>query len=436
MAFEEIIKNAYNESVNGIRKGDKEEEVLAIQNYIKNAKRILVANKNETKPKVINKCLKNFGLPEVEHLKIDTNLADLNRTPAIAKCLMAVDQSESDIIIARGRLGLPGSGSMLIFMDNKGRILTGGFSPSHVVHKKSLEEAVYDETKMALERVGFKEINNINSSTIIDGGKCQTGITSEVLTIKSNLRVIDIINTIINKKSLAILNWIKPLENIQLDNIVIAGSYLTGLAIANLLKTHYKNITIVDIYPNLQELVVKFPLNQNTNSKTDKINFSENIDLIKTADCVIDTTGLGGLSIEQSKLIDAKVFLIEDPIAEENDSILKDKNNMYERIKNVKSQYKSILKTKGLNTKTSGTMTLTVDILLKSINHILKKPGVLYAVSEMTFFEGLIFKEDNISKFLDLIESPAITTSTLNHYNLDNIISMFLDEINSSIISL
>ncbi|MDR1819234.1 MAG: DUF3236 domain-containing protein [Methanobrevibacter sp.] len=159
MAFEEMIKTAYEESFKGIRKGDKNEEILAIQNYIKESRRIVVVNKKNVKPKVINKCLKNFGISEVEHLKIDTDPADLSRIPAIAKGLMAVDQCEADIIIARGRLGIPGSGSMLVFMDNKGRILTAGFSPSHAVHKKSLEEAVYSEAKMALERIGLKEIN-------------------------------------------------------------------------------------------------------------------------------------------------------------------------------------------------------------------------------------------------------------------------------------
>jgi hypothetical protein len=159
MVFEEIIKTAYKESFNGMRKGDKEEEILAIQKYIVEAKQIRVANKKNIKPKVINKCLKNFGIGEAKHLKIDTDPADLSRTPAITKCLMAVDQSAADLIVARGRLGIPGSGSMLVLMDNKGRILTAGFSPSHIIHKKPLEEAVYNETKMALERIGLKELN-------------------------------------------------------------------------------------------------------------------------------------------------------------------------------------------------------------------------------------------------------------------------------------
>ena len=37
MAFEEIIKNAYEESENNCRFGDKIEEITAIQDYIKNS---------------------------------------------------------------------------------------------------------------------------------------------------------------------------------------------------------------------------------------------------------------------------------------------------------------------------------------------------------------------------------------------------------------
>ena len=90
-------------------------------------------------------------------LQIDTNTADTSRIPALAKAYMALDQSDADLIIARGRLGIPGSGSLLIFIDNKGRILTAGTSPSHAIHKKSIEEAVYKEACEALEKIGFEK---------------------------------------------------------------------------------------------------------------------------------------------------------------------------------------------------------------------------------------------------------------------------------------
>ena len=72
-------------------------------------------------------------------------------------CSIGIDQSDADLIIARGRLGIPGSGSLLIFIDNKGRILTCGTSPSHAIHQKPIEEAVYNEACEALEKIGFEK---------------------------------------------------------------------------------------------------------------------------------------------------------------------------------------------------------------------------------------------------------------------------------------
>lgn len=158
MAFEKIIKNAYEESEKNCRKGDTKKEINAIQDYIKNAKKIFIPNKNGIKVKVLNKVLEEYGLPSAKILEINTNSSDSSRIPALAKAYMALDQSEADLIIARGRLGIPGSGSLLIFIDNKGRILTAGTSPSHLIHKKTLEEAVYDEANEALKKIGFKKV--------------------------------------------------------------------------------------------------------------------------------------------------------------------------------------------------------------------------------------------------------------------------------------
>ena len=157
MIFEDLIKIAFEESIRGVRKGDKEEEVEAIQNYLKSAKKIFVPNKNNIKVKVINEVLRDFGLNEARHFYMNTNAADFNRIPAISKAIYALDQLDADLIIARGRLGVPGSGSLLVFIDNKGRILTAGSSPSHVIHQKSLEESVMGEAIQALKRIGLKQ---------------------------------------------------------------------------------------------------------------------------------------------------------------------------------------------------------------------------------------------------------------------------------------
>ena len=156
MAFEKMIKNAFEESRNNTRAGDTLEEISEIQDYIRNAERIYIPNKNGIKVEVLNNVLMEYGLPEAKILKINTNTADTSRIPALAKAYMALDQSDADLIIARGRLGIPGSGSVLIFIDSKGRILTCGTSPSHIIHNKSLEDAVYSEACEALEKIGFK----------------------------------------------------------------------------------------------------------------------------------------------------------------------------------------------------------------------------------------------------------------------------------------
>ena len=158
MAFERMIRNAFEESRNNCRFGDTIEEINELQDYIRNAQKICIPNKNGIKVEVLNSVLREYGLPQAQILQINTNTADTSRIPALAKAYMALDQSDADLIIARGRLGIPGSGSLLIFIDNKGRILTAGTSPSHLIHKKTIEEAVYSEACEALEKIGFKKI--------------------------------------------------------------------------------------------------------------------------------------------------------------------------------------------------------------------------------------------------------------------------------------
>ena len=160
MAFEKMIRNAFEESRNNTRLGDTAEEINELQEYIRNAEKVYIPNKNGIKVEVLNKVLKSYGLPQAKILQINTNTADTSRIPALAKAYMALDQSDADLIIARGRLGIPGSGSLLIFIDNKGRILTAGTSPSHLIHKKTIEQAVYEEACEALEKIGFEKVES------------------------------------------------------------------------------------------------------------------------------------------------------------------------------------------------------------------------------------------------------------------------------------
>ena len=83
MAFEKMIQNAFNESANDCRFGDTLEEIAEIQDYIRNAEKICVPNKNGIKVEVLNEVLNEYGLPQAEMLQIDTNTADTSRIPAL-----------------------------------------------------------------------------------------------------------------------------------------------------------------------------------------------------------------------------------------------------------------------------------------------------------------------------------------------------------------
>lgn len=279
-----------------------------------------------------------------------------------------------------------------------------------------------------------------------------TGISSEVFTIKSDFKLMDIFNLILKKKADAVLDLFKDLLNDEIINkessIIIIGTYFTGIAIAKYLSANgFKNIAVVDIYPHLEGFIDS-PLGNPIDSKgifigdnecslerfNEDIRFSSDLDLIKNSDIVIDTTGLGGINESQSKSINSKVFLIEDPIAEDNDVLLRNKNNIYSRVELVNSDNKFVLKTFGLNTKTSGTMTFAIDILRQSMNRILSKEGVLYCSSEMTFYEEIIFKQKDLDKFFSLIENPVLKVSTISIFDCDELIREFIDKIHSEIL--
>ena len=257
-----------------------------------------------------------------------------------------------------------------------------------------------------------------------------TGITSEVLTIKSETRLVDIFNEIISKKSEAVFNYIESL-NIGIDTkIVVIGTYFTGVGIVKRLSQKYENIMLIDIYPHLEELLY-------TNIGGDlknKVEFSSDLNLIYSGDVVIDTTGFGGIDVEQSSRLDVEAFIIEDPVAEDNDELLKNKNNIHERLDAVTSPNKAIIKTKGINTKTSGTMTLAIGVLTNLLDKFLEKEGVLYCACEMGFFEEVIFKEKDIAKFIELTDTNAFKISTIKPFDLDELIGIEMNRINSEMI--
>ena len=247
----------------------------------------------------------------------------------------------------------------------------------------------------------------------------QSGITSEVFTIKSRIKVKDLLRRIIEKKCEATSNWINSLD-VDIENSVILGAYLTGIGLSKQLKK-ISEVTVVDIYPHLGNLIDM------------DVNFCSQTEIIENADLVIDTTGLGGLTPDVTKFINGKGFLVEDPTSDGSDKLIIGKNNVTARLKSASANYKGILMTQGLDSKTSGTMTLTMEILRKSLADALKKPGVLYGVAGMEFYEGLLFKEKNIEKFMEVINKPSLTISTLEPFSCDDIIKEYLEKLDSHV---
>lgn len=249
--------------------------------------------------------------------------------------------------------------------------------------------------------------------------KYDTGITSEVYTITSKMSVEDVIKKITEMKCNASLDWINSL-NVNIENSVVMGAYLTGIELSKRLKK-ISNVTVIDIYPHLEKFVEK------------GIEFNSNLINIKDADLVVDTTGLGGIRPKIVKLISGNAFLVEDPTSDGSDNLIQQKNNTINRLQLSNSNYKGILKTGGLNSKTSGTMTLTIEVLRKSLGDVLKDTGVLYGIAGMDFYEGVLFKEKNVDKFLSLIKKPALTVSTVEPISCDEIIKKYLKRINSEV---
>ncbi len=282
--------------------------------------------------------------------------------------------------------------------------------------------------------------NNLSSNL----SKCENGITSTVTTYYSSITIGDILNIIAQKKADAVIKWINSIDY-NVENPMIVGTYLTGVFIALKLREIHaiQNIEVLDIYSHLGDLIKSFEDNFNylakeklVNDKThknphyNKILFSNDLSHLKKADAVFDTTGLGGLDIKHiTKLNKCKIFLAEDPSSDGSDNLIKDKNLTSTRLKSASAQYKARIFTSGLMSKTSGTMTLTMDVLRKSVEEVLKINGVLYAVASLDFYEGILFKEKNTEKFLESVNRPAMVVSSINPVQIDKTIIKIIEKI-------
>ena len=264
--------------------------------------------------------------------------------------------------------------------------------------------------------------------------KMEYGITSTVTTHYSSITIWDIIRIIAGKKSDAVLEWLNSLP-LVIKKPVVIGTYLTGASTAQKLiqSSEINQIKVLDIYPHLNHLLdVSWDFKQNNliGNENEEISFSTDLSHLKTGDVVIDTTGLGGIDLEMIKeLKQCKVFLAEDPSSDGSDRLIQEKNFTLSRLEASSAHYKARIFTSGMGSKTSGTMTLTLDVLRKSLDDVLKKEGVLYAVASLDFYERILFKEKDAKKFLTALQRPAMVVSSLEPVDLDSIIIQHLEKI-------
>jgi len=270
--------------------------------------------------------------------------------------------------------------------------------------------------------------------------KLEMGITSMVTTSYSSLTIWDIIKIISGKKSDAVNEWIDSLP-VQIERPVVVGTYLTGASLAQKLvqRKEIKEVKVLDIYPHLKKLLYTLWDVESKDSAVNEINnakisFSTDLGHLKTGDMVIDTTGLGGIDVNQIKELNScEVFLVEDPSSDGSDDLIQNKNFTEQRIKASSANHRGLIFTSGLGSKTSGTMTLTMDVLRKSLEEVLKEEGVLYAVASLDFYERILFKEENTEKFLETLQRPAMVVSSIKAVDLDIILAKQLTKIRVTI---
>ncbi len=258
----------------------------------------------------------------------------------------------------------------------------------------------------------------------------EDGITSTVTTTYSSITVKDILISISQKKAKACIEWIKNID-CEINNPIIAGVYFTGVAVASQLED-FEEIQILDIYEHLLEFI-QFYYNE-VPFKTPHIGFSNDLELLKDGDLIIDTTGIGGLSDDNIKsLKNCKIFLCENPSSDGSDSLLNKNNNIPNRLNICNAEFKGSINTYGFNSKTSGTMTLTINLLREAMTRINEIDGVLYSASNINFYEKILFKNMDVKKFFKSIDKPAVVVSSITPIDIDTILSELLELIHVEI---
>ncbi|WP_297445627.1 FeGP cofactor biosynthesis guanylyltransferase HcgB family protein [Desulfurobacterium sp.] len=359
-----LFKKAFEESLNGIRKGDKPEETEALKKLLLDGKFGVVTD-NHKKFSIFKNTLGMFGVKNVIQICVPTDIFDLEQMPSLSKALSGRYFGECDFYIARGRLGLPGSGALTILIDVYGNVISAVTSPPHHIHGLSLETALFFDVFRLLKRLGMVPVHK--------------GITNRTRTVYSSFTVLDVAKKIAKKKA-------EVLKEFKGDSLLVIGGYLDGIFIAEYLKNNFREIFLYDKEKSVMALS---PFN-----KPEREEF----------DVIIDLTGFGGIDVSrgQAGKFKGKVIISEEPSGLEALETEK-KPDFF-----LKMDYRG---------KTSGTMTLTIHTVRKISVEIEKFNDVLYAVPNLFFAESLLFNAKSSRGFLDVMEIPAVTASVKNGGN-------------------
>lgn len=244
------------------------------------------------------------------------------------------------------------------------------------------------------------------------------GITKTVKTIHSKIKINTIIYNIVKKKSNAIKYF---LEGEKFNQAIVFGAYLCGNFIANSLTKDCNEVILIDIHPHLKEIVINENLAFNVYnekikfmkySNFEKFNLSlRNDDL--NPDLLVDLTGIGGVSPELISKLNPSVVIVENPKGIFDKDIYNIDNSMDRLNKGIKKGLLNTFRTSKVS-KTSGSMTLAIDTVMDSCNDLKELDGVLYVIPNLKYYEGIVFHEKDIKKFMDEINIPAITVSCLD----------------------
>ena len=354
------FREAYLQSLSGERRGDRPEEVEYLRRYLKGSKWGVITD-NPLKFSLFKNTLSLFGIDNVVQLNVPTDAFDLLQMPALGKALAGRNISDCDLILSRGRLGLPGSGALTVLVNSCGDVVSAVTSPPHVVHRLSLETAVFLDTFRLLRRIGLKPLHS--------------GITEKTATVYSDYTLFDVARRISERKA-------EPLKGFRGERLLIVGGYLNGFFMGDFLKGNFREVYIYDVEAAVMELSPFPPPSRDA-----------------LFDLILDLTGFGGAPAVSGNVagFKGKVVVSEEPSG----------RGRFE----TEKQPDFVLRLKKGKGKTSGTMTLTVNIVRELSREVEELSGVLYAVPNLLFAESLLFGLKSGRAFLDVMEFPALTVS-------------------------